>query len=302
MKRTIHLLLIAALLLTAVPFAFGHEVAEKVFVKAGIAAELLDTPNIRVIDCRRDEEAYKQGHIPGAIFYNVFKDLRVTGAWDTVGVRRQLEEQEEMFGRQFGIGRDTMVLLYDDEGWDATRLFWELKQTGHDKVAIIFGGWQEWTAKGLAVSTEVPTIAPALYVSNFRPESLATASYVLSRMGAPDVVLLDARTPAEFKGEAKHPKAKIGGRLPGAVNLFTLAHWENKTYLKDPVELEAVFAEQGVTRDKEVIVYCNTGYFAANTYFILKALGYPHVRVYDYSWVEWNGKGHLPKVLSPKAS
>ena len=296
MRNTTRSLLILAIVLALVPLASGTASADKVFVKADQAAEFVGAPNVRFIDCRRDEAEYNKAHVPGAVFLNVFKELRVTGAWDTVGVRRDLEDQEELFGRQLGINNDTMVILYDAEGWDATRLFWELKYTGHDKVALIYGGWPEWTAQDLPVSDEKVSIEPEIFVSTARPEMLATASYIIRNMGDPNVVLLDTRPPAQFKGDAKHPKAVIGGRLPGSVNALTLANWENKTYLKDPAELEEMYAGIGVTRDKEIIVYCNTGYFASNTFFILKALGFPNVRVYDYSWVEWSGKGFLPRI------
>jgi thiosulfate/3-mercaptopyruvate sulfurtransferase len=188
------------------------------------------------------------------------------------------------------------VILYDATGWDATRLFWELKYTGHDKVALIYGGWPEWNAQGLPVVTNDVTVEPEIYVSEARPELLATASYILNNMGDPDVVILDVRPAAQFKGDAKHGKAKIGGRVPTSVNAFTLANWDNDTYLKDPTELEEMYAGLGVTRDKEIIAICNTGYHASNTFFILKALDFPNVRVYDYSWVEWSGKGFLPKI------
>lgn len=299
MKRFTHLFLIAALLLTIVPFAVTDAAAEKVFVQASQVAELVEAqaPKLRIIDCRLEEKSYKKGHIPGAIYLNVRGDLRMTGAWDTVGVRRQVEAQEELFGRQLGIDSDTMVVLYDDEGWDATRLFWELKYTGHEKVAIMFGGWPEWEANKFPVEKDVQTVAPALFVADVQPQLLATSSYIMSKMGDPNTVLLDVRPADQFKGDAKHPKAKIGGRLPSAVNAFTLANWENKTYLKNPDELAEMYADLGVTPDKEIILYCNTGYYASNTYFILKALDFPNVRVYDYSWVEWNGKGFLPKIV-----
>lgn len=297
MKRLSHLLVALTLVLVAIPFAAAQAAAEKVFVKAEAVAELVGAPNVRIIDCRRDVELYKKGHIPNAVFFNVNKDLRVTGAWETAGVRRAQEEQEELFGRTLGISNDTMVILYDDEGWDATRLFWELCQLGHTKVALIFGGFPEWTAQGLPVVTEVPKVEPALFVGDYQQSELATASYIMANLGNPNVVLVDTRPAGQFKGDEKFPKAKFGGRLPGAVNAFTLANWENKTYLKNPAELETMYAELGVTRDKEVILYCNTGYFASNSYFILKALGYPKVRVYDYSWAEYNNKPFLPKIL-----
>jgi len=299
MKRLTHLLLIAAMILTIVPIAASDAAAEKVFVKAGQVAELTaaKAPTLRIIDCRAAEDSYKKGHVPGAIYFNVDENLRVKGAWDTIGVRRQVEAQEELFGRQLGIGSDTMVVLYDDIEDNATRLFWELKYTGHEKVAIMFGGWPEWQAKKLPVEKNINQVAPALFVADVQPQLLATSSYIMSKMGDPNVVLLDARPPAQFKGDEKHAAAKIGGRLPSAVNAFTLVNWEHKTYLKNPAELEEMYADLAVTPDKEIIIYCNTGWYAANSYFILKALNFPNVRVYDYSWVEWNGKGHLPKIV-----
>lgn len=299
MKRITRLLLVCLLALVMTPVIASEAVAEKVFIKADQVAELVaaKVPNLRVIDCRLQESAYKEGHVPGAIYLNVRKELRVKGAWETIGVRRQLEAQEELFGRQLGINQDTMVVLYDDEGWDATRLFWELKYAGHENVAMMYGGWPEWQANESAVEKKVNLVDPELFVADSQPQLLATASYIMSKMGDPNVALLDVRPPAQFKGEKKHAAAKVGGRLPSAVNAFTLANWEDKTYLKNPAELEEMYAELGVTRDKEIIVYCNTGYYAANTFFILKALEFPNVRVYDYSWVEWNDKGFLPKIV-----
>ncbi len=299
MKRLTPLFLIAALILTIIPFAATDAAAEKVFIKAEQVAELATAkaPKLQIIDCRLEEKSYKEGHVPGAIYYNAYSNLRVKGAWDTVGVRRQLEDQEELFGRTLGIDNETMVILYDEVEDTATRLFWELKYAGHEQVAIMFGGWPEWTKKKLPVEKTVNTAAPAIFVGDVQPQLLATSSYIMSKMGNPNTVLLDVRPPEQFKGDAKHPMAKIGGRLPSAVNAFTLTNWENKTYLKNPAELEEKFMDLGVTPDKEILVYCNTGWYAANTYFVLKALNYPNVRVYDYSWVEWNGKGHLPKIV-----
>lgn len=299
MKRLSHLILISVFMLTIVPFAITNAAAEKVFIQAKQVAELAEAkaPNLRIIDVRSDVKSYEAGHVPGSIYFSVGNDLRVTGAWETVGVRQQVEAQEELFGRTLGIDSDTMVILYDDTEDTATRLFWELKYTGHEKVAIMYGGWPEWTKKDLPVETTVNAVDPEVFVADIQPQLLATASYIMSKMGDPNTVLLDVRPPEQFKGNKKHPKATIGGRLPSAVSAFTLANWEHKTYLKDPEELAEKFVDLGVTPDKEIIVYCNTGWYAANSYFVLKALNYPNVRVYDYSWVEWSGKGHLPKIV-----
>ncbi len=190
-----------------------------------------------------------------------------------------------------------MVILYDDVEAGATRLFWELKHAGHERVAIMFGGWSEWQKKKLPLETINNIAMPALFVANVQTQLLATASYIVSNLGDPNTVLLDVRPPEQFKGNKKFKGAKIGGRIPGAVNAFTLVNWEHKTYLKNPDELIEKFADLGVVPEKEIIVYCNTGWYAANTFFVLKALNFPTVRVYDYSWVEWNKKDHLPKII-----
>lgn len=299
MKCSVRFVLVLFAMLIVVQLTAANAFAEKVFVTVKNVAELIDAnaSKLRVIDCRADQKAYEAGHIPGAVFMNVRTELRMKGDWESVGVRRQLESQEEIFGRQLGISGDTMVVLYDDEGWDATRLFWELKYTGHENVAILYGGLPEWSSQELPLEKGNVVPDPELFVGDVQPQLLATSSYIMSKMGNPNVVLLDARPAAQFIGDKKHPAAKIGGRLPSAVNAYTRANWENNTYLKNPAELTEMYADMGVTPDKEIIVYCNTGYYAANTFFILKALGFTDVRVYDYSWVEWNGKGFLPKIV-----
>lgn len=300
MKRLTQLMLIAAALLIMMPLAVGNAVAaEKVFVKAAQVAELATSkaPKLRIIDCRPTKAEYDKGHVPGAIYFSVDNDLRVGGPWDTVGVRKSIDALEELFGRTLGIDSETQVVLYDSAEDYATLLFWTLKYAGHENVAMMFGGWPEWNKKKLPVEKQANKATPELFVADVQPQLLATSSYVVSKLGDPNTVLVDARPVTHFKGEEKFAKAKVAGRIPGAVSAFTMANWEHKTYLKSPSELEEKFMELGVTPEKEVIVYCNTGWNAANTFFVLKALGYPNVRVYDYSWIEWNAKQHLPKVI-----
>jgi len=272
------------------------------FIKAKVLAETLAAPNMRIVDCRRSIEEYQKGHIPGAVYLNVLKKLRVPGRGGVPGVRRMLEDQEELFGRQLGINNRSMVVLYDDSGLDATRLLWELTVAGHKNVAILYGGWEEWIKNKFPIEAGIQTVAPAAFLGKCDCKELATANYILANLGNPDVVIADCRPPEEFLGKKKHPQSACAGRIPGSVNAFALMNWDNKTYPKPPEELEAMFEEIGITRDKTIVVYCNSGYMGANSWFILKALGYPNVKCYDYSWWEWSMKDHLPKVKPDKAS
>ena len=271
---------------------------QRYFIKAEVLAENLGSPNIRIVDCRRSLEAYEEGHIPGAVYMNVLEKLRGTGRGGIPGVRRMLEEQEELFGRELGIHNQSMVVLYDDSGLDATRLFWELSNAGHKNMAVLYGGWTDWKQKKLPISKEIPKVVPQPFIYNCNCNVLATANYILANLGNPNVAIVDCRPPEEFLGKKKHPKAKVAGRIPGSVNAYSLMNWENKTYLKPPEELLGEFEDLGVTRDKTIVVYCNSGYMGANSWFILKVLGYPNVRCYDFSWFEWSQKDHLPKVIA----
>jgi len=269
---------------------------QKYFIKSEVLAENLGSPNIRIVDCRRSYDDYKAGHIPGAVYLNVLEKLRVSGRGGIPGVRRMMEEEEELFGRQLGISNQSMVVLYDNSGLDATRLFWELAVGGHHKMALLYGGWTDWTQKNLPTSKEIPRVVPQPFIYNCDCEVLATANYILANLANPNVAIVDCRPPEEFLGRKKHPKAKVAGRIPGAINVYSLMNWENKTYPKPPDELLAEFEDLGITKDKTIIVYCNSGYMGANSWFIFKVLGYPNVRCYDFSWFEWSMKDHLPKV------
>ena len=299
MKKLKYAGLITLISLIALVVASPAVAQEKYFITADALAENLESPNIRVVDCRKSFEAYKAGHIPGAVYINVLDNLMVPGRNGVPGVRRMMEEEEEIFGRQLGISNDTMVILYDDNGLDATRLFWQLAVGGHKKMALLYGGWSEWLEKKLQISKEIPRVVPQPFIYRCNCNVLATANFILANLGNPNVAIVDSRPPEEFLGRKKHPKAKVAGRIPGAISAYALLNWENKTYPKPSDELLAEFEDMGITRDKTIVVYCNSGYMGANSWFILKALGYPNVKCYDYSWFEWSQKDHLPKVMPP---
>jgi len=125
------------------------------------------------------------------------------------------------------------------------------------------------------------------YTVKFRDTAVADKNYIVSHLHDPNVVFVDARTPAEYRGETR--RAERAGHIPGAVNF----DWVNaidqtrSLRLKPAQELKQVLSQMGVTPDKEVIAYCQTHHRSAHTYIVLKSLGYPRVRGYPSSWSEW---------------
>ena len=246
---------------------------------------------LRVVDIRTPEE-YASGHIPGAVHlaWQALDDLKA----NQQGLPIPQARAEELFGG-LGIGEGTRVVAYDGPKtpFGAARLFFVLEFFGHDKVQVLNGGFLKWAREGRRISTEVPTPPKAAFVARPRPELLATAEDVRSRLGNPKVCLLDARSAKEYTGEDLW--ALRGGRIPGAVNVDYLNTMRKDDHtFKSAEELRKIFEAAGVTPERETITYCHAGARAAHDYFALRLLGYQKLKNYDGSWAEWGNSETLP--------
>ncbi len=242
--------------------------------------------------------AYELGHIPGSLLIDWKKDLNKYPERDIVGP----EEFEALMSR-LGVSNDDFVVLYGDfNNWFATFAFWVFEIYGHEKVAILNGGRNKWIELGYPMTKDVPETKPTEYkVEKVDLTRRAFFLDVMKRLRDPNAVLVDVRSPAEYKGEITAPpeypneQAQRGGHIPGAVNIPWAKAVRDDGTFKDVEEIRKLYEELGVTPDKEVIVYCRIGERAAFTYFVLKhLLGFPRVRVYDGSWSEWGNMVGAP--------
>jgi thiosulfate/3-mercaptopyruvate sulfurtransferase len=291
--------LLALMGASVAPAANAQALTDTTFtVSASWLAEHSKDPTIAIVDMR-PLDAYNQGHIPGAFNLAWQKlaqpntDESQIGPWQT--------QMMDQLGSA-GISSGDMVVSYDDAGnLFAARMRWVLTYLGHEHAAVLDGGLPAWAQLGEPVTTQA-TIRPAItYTGSPNPNLLATWQYVLDNVGNPDVQILDARPQASYTGEAAGTDLHAG-HIPGALNLDwnNLVQTDAPRTFKSADELQGAFDATGLSRGKEIIVYCGSGPASSEAMLTLEMLGYPNVREYSASWTEWGNREDLPFVTGPE--
>lgn len=261
-------------------------------VDVGWIASHADDSKVRLVEVDVSPTAYEAGHIPGAVYWDAYSDLR-----DADYVPVGLAELERLVARS-GITPDATLVFY---GYAAALGFWLMRVHGHDDVRMLTGSREQWTQAGGQWSTHTPEPLESSYpLGPANPELLASRAAVEAAIGEPGHVLLDVRSELEFSGERFWPSGATqdtgrAGRIPGAVSVPIDLLRAEDDMLRDPEELRGVFEGAGITPEKSVIAYCTIGNRASQAWFGLKhLLDYPDVSVYYGSWVEWGKDANTP--------
>ncbi|WP_455217695.1 sulfurtransferase [Kaarinaea lacus] len=239
---------------------------------------------------------YATTHVPGAVHLNYPQIVAVKHP--VMGLLPDEQTLSQLFS-SMGLTSDKHVIAYDDEGGGrAARFIWTLDAIGHDRASLLNGGLHAWMKEGHpCVNTENRHEATRYEVTiNNDPASspVADSAFILDNLDNKNVILLDSRSPEEYRGEKKF--AARAGRIPGAVNLdwFEVIDKNNNMRLKPENEIRALLRERGISEDKTVITYCQTHHRSALNYFVLKLLGYPHIKGYHGSWTDWGNQEDTP--------
>lgn len=258
--------------------------------------ENLSNPKLVIVDIRKMEE-YKTGHVPGAI--NVFYNIWAPNKGDLQNELPADDDLKDILSSN-GIAADSLVVVVGKTDTPAdkanlTRVSWTLIYAGVNNVAILDGGFNKWTADGKKVSTDAAKAKPKSYKGTFNKDVVAKKDYVLSMVGK--ATLLDVREAEFYGGSKKLDFVSRPGRLKGAVNLPTMSQvFLPEGIYKGKADLAAM-AEKviGTDKDKEIIVYCDSGRVASVWWFILReSLGYKNVKLYDGSAQDWAKDANAP--------
>lgn len=256
-------------------------------------APRLGEPGLRLVDLCR-EEIWRSHHLPGAI--HVEPRELVCGIPPATGKLPGRAQLAALLQR-LQLSPDTRVVAYDDEGggW-AGRLLWTLDIVGHPHRSYLNGGLAAWCSENRPVSadqTPPPNDAPGPRPSDVTIDrtQLVTLEELRSRLGDPDLVLWDARSPEEYAGTRQH--AARGGHIPGAVNLDWLETTDRARGKRIRHDIREVLSGKGIEAGKQIVTYCQTHHRSSLTYLIGKSLGLD-IRGYDGSWSEWGNDPTTP--------
>lgn len=253
----------------------------------------------RIFDCRHDltkpelgEQQYRQGHIPGALFANLDRDL--SAPKNGRNGRHPLPDPAtfaQTLGR-WGLKTADQVVCYDGgSGSMAARLWWMLRWVGHDAVAVLDGGLAKWTKEGRPVSADIPNCAPTRYEVRLRPEMSVAVGDVLKEKQ----LLVDARAPVRYRGD-QEPIDPVAGRIPGALNRYNMDNLTPEGTFKPAAELKREFEHVlSGRKPAEVVNYCGSGVAACHNLLAMEVAGLGGAKLYAGSWSEWIADPSRPR-------
>jgi thiosulfate/3-mercaptopyruvate sulfurtransferase len=252
-------------------------------------------PGWVIFDCRHEgaadveagARAYAQGHIPGAHFAHLDRDL--AGAKTGSNGRHPLPTRDAFVAwlRNEGVSDGSQVVAYDAHGGIyAARLWWMLRWVGHEAVAVLDGGIKAWKGDGHALTQDPPPKRQGNIVARAGVTSV-DAAFVESHLGSREWKLVDARSPDRFRGE-NETLDPVGGHIPGAVNRYYKDNLAADGRFKTAAELRKEWLKVlGDVHAADSVQQCGSGVTAAHNLLALEVAGLQGARLYPGSWSEW---------------
>ena len=269
--------------------------AFRTLISTDALAARLGDPWFTIVDCRFKlddvgwgEAEWKAGHIPGAVYAHLDRDL--AGPQTGTNGRHPLPDVAVLartFGH-LGITSGRQVVAYDqDNGMFASRLWWLLRWVGHDASAVLDGGLAKWVAEGRPLSVLEERNETVDFQPAPRADMMVNADEVALLRRDPGWRLVDSRAPERYRGEIE-PMDPVAGHIPGAANYFFQQNIDERGSFRTPEDLRAKFAPViGGVPPERVVFYCGSGVQACQNLLALEHAGVSGVKLYPGSWSEW---------------
>ena len=245
---------------------------------------ILDDPNVIIADTRSFKE-YSEGHIPGAVHLDLF-------AFHWIDTTKQgienFNNQTKTLLSYLGVTSEKKVVFYDSvSGMLAARGVWMLMYFSHQNTLMLDGGFSKWQNENLSVETKPNGFKPSDFSGKINSELISGFQYI--RDNLEKIKILDARSTGEYDGSTI--RAAQSGHIPNAINIDWNQNLREDGTFKSDEELSKMY---NFPKDTEIITYCQGAYRAANSFLVLKKLGFTKIRVYLGSWGEWGNRLELP--------
>lgn len=279
----------------------------RTLIDTGDLETRLARPGLVLLDVRHDlaypddwgAAQYRAGHLPGAIFTHLDRDL--SGPRTGRNGRHPLPTPEDAaatFGR-LGIGPGCEVVVYDQGGGIfASRAWWMLRWLGFSDVAVLDGGYAKWVREGRALSASARVATPTTFTVRAVTPTV-DASGIMGSLARRALVIVDARSPERFRGD-NEPMDPVAGHIPGARNRPCTDNLGAGATFKPAAELRREFAAVLGDAEVDTVVHqCGSGVSACHNILAMEIAGLAGTRLYPGSWSEWCADPERPVALGP---
>lgn len=245
---------------------------------------ILDDPNVIIADTRSFKE-YSEGHIPGAVNLDLFAFHWIDTSKKGI---ENFNNQSQRLLSFLGVTPEKKVIFYDNvSGMLAARGVWMLMYFSHENTLMLDGGITKWKKENLPLETKPNGFKPSNFSGKVNPEIITGFEHIRDNLN--NLKILDVRSPGEYNGSVI--RAAQSGHIPNSLNIDWNQNITKDGTFKDDLELSKLY---DFPKDSQIVTYCQGAYRAANSFLVLKKLGFKNIRVYLGSWGEWGNKLELP--------
>ncbi len=245
---------------------------------------ILDDPDVIIVDTRSFKE-YSEGHIPGSVHLDLFAFHWIDTTKEGI---ENFNKQTQMLLSFLGVKSKNNVVFYDNvSGMLAARGVWMLTYFSHENVSMLDGGIAKWKKEKLPLEIKPNGFKPSNFTGKINLDLISGFEHI--RDNLKNIKILDVRSAGEYDGNVV--RAAQSGHIPNAINIDWNQNLSEDGTFKNNQELSKMY---GLSKDSEIVTYCQGAYRAANSFLILKKLGFSNVRVYLGSWGEWGNNLELP--------